>query len=144
LNDVMAQSVIQECGALAKEPHFRNVHDSLLVKVGYEAVAITENRFRNCAKLLFSHSEGGTELFKKCVVICNYPPPVMFAFTIGKELAPIKDRDVEGVRVRADPELTLNAECPMLPPGSIERDVSQTVATKQGNAADALRVFHAP
>jgi hypothetical protein len=66
----------------------------------------------------------------------------MVTLAIGKELAPIEDCNVKGVRVCANPELTRNAQRPVLPPGSIERNVSQTVTAKKSHAAHALRVFH--
>lgn len=143
VKSVGPEMVIQESAAITKEFGSRNMHDALFVEMRDKFIPISKSGAHISAKILLGHGECCVKTFEEGAMVTDNPLPMMLALAIGKQLAPVENRNVKGISVRANPELTPNAQLTMLPACPVERDVAQAVTAEKCDATNMLRVFHA-
>lgn len=66
----------------------------------------------------------------------------MLPFAICEELAPFEYSDINAVAICVDPERMFDAKIFSLPPGPIERNVSEAMAAKQRNPPHSIMACH--
>lgn len=129
--------VVQQYDAFVCFSQLRKMHYGVEIEVSNEAITILLESLSVFRELTVRHLQFVQKGRVELIGIADKRSPMMSAILFDKQLAPLKDTNVEKVPVTSNPKLFFEDRESVLPTGNIKRKISQKVAAQYAGAPEA-------